>query len=294
MLLVDRHDAPGVAGAGVLRLRCIPLTRRRVVGRVGNRVESPHLRAAACIEGADDAAFHADGAVVADAGAHDHEVAVDRRRGGDHIGAHIADTDALGQVDLAATAEALAGASGVSVQRQQARIERAGEHSPAARNRHVAQFAVLPQAHAARARFRIAACAVDVRVKAPAFLARLRVDGNDDVGGRLQVQCAIGQHRGCLERHLARAGKARATLAGAIQPRKLKVRDVAAVDLLQTRETAAEGVAAVETPVARAARLRACVRREQSARRQCERAGARRARAWAPGWHEFGSWQHYP
>src|SRR5207244_578842 len=102
VLLIDRHHAPGVAGAGARGLCEVPLGRRRVRGRIRQRIEGPQLRAALRVVGADDTALNVGRAVVADGGTHYHRIAADSGRGGHQVRARIANAHTARQIDLAA------------------------------------------------------------------------------------------------------------------------------------------------------------------------------------------------
>src|SRR4029077_7927679 len=128
--------------------------------------------------------------------------------------------------------------------------ECAGEHPPPAGAARGCCRA-LPDTHPPRARFGVVARAIDVRIEAPARLTGLRIECDHDVRAGLDVQQAEGEHRRCLEGEPAGARQARAQLAGAIGPGHRKVRDVAAVDLIETGVALTERVTAVVAPVAR-------------------------------------------
>ncbi len=167
---------------------------------------------------------------------------------------------------MAAAAEVYARASGLRIERQEPRVERAGEYPPAAQAG-LPGVGALPDTHPTGARFGVMARAIDVRVDAPALVPGLGVEGDHDVGAGLDVEESEGEHRGCLECQLAGASESRAELSGAIGPDDLEPRDVAAVDLIEAREALAEGVAAVVAPVAGVRRLGERARGSEA--RQC-------------------------
>ena len=255
VLLVDRHHAPGVAGAGARGLCKVPLGRRRVRGRIRQRVEGPQLRAAAGVVGADDTALHVGGAVVADRGTHYHGIAVDGRRGGHQVRARIANAHTARQIDLAAIAEVVARATGFGIERQQACVQRAGEHPPPARTG-LPGLAALPDTDAAGTDFGVAPGAIDARIEAPARAPGLRIECDHDVRAGLEIQETEGEHRGGFEGELAGARQPRAQLGGAIGPGDRQPGDIGAVDLIEAREALAKRITAVVAPVAGIRRLR--------------------------------------
>ncbi len=145
-----------------------------------NRIPGPQLLAAAHVECAHDAARQFDAAVVADRGADDDDVPIDRRRRGHEVVAGRAVAHAFVQIDLAAVAEVAARPPGAAVERDQPRIERAHEDAMGARRRRLGGR-VDPRRHPARGRFRVAPRAIDPRVVAPALLAGGRIERDHDV-----------------------------------------------------------------------------------------------------------------
>ena len=199
IVLVDRHQSPGVRRAGRGGLGEIPFRGRGVRGRVGYRIESPKQRAAAGIEGPDHTALHLGGAVVADRRADDYNIPVDRGRRGDEIGRAVADAQAVSEVDLPVGAEILAGLPCGGIQRQQPGIQRTGQNTSRARTC-MSAVGVFPNTHAARARFGVLARSIDVGIESPALHARLRVERDHDVRRGLEIEEAECQHRRRLER----------------------------------------------------------------------------------------------
>src|SRR5688572_29312947 len=95
--------------------------------RVRQRIEGPLLRARDRIERTDGSALEIDSAVVTDGGADDHNAVEDGRRRSDGVVATVANADSLGEIDGSIDAEIFARLAGHRVQRDESRIERAGE-----------------------------------------------------------------------------------------------------------------------------------------------------------------------
>src|SRR5690242_18375174 len=95
-----------------------------------------------------------------------------------------------------------------------------------------------------------------MRVEAPPLYAGFGVERNDDVRGRLEVEKTESQHRGVLKGQFAGARETRAVLSRPKSPCDREVRDVLAVDLIETGEALTEHVAAVVAPIAGIRRLR--------------------------------------
>src|SRR5207244_6398632 len=143
------------------------------------RIEGPELRAAPGVEGADHPALEVGCVVVAGRGADHHRVGVDRGRRSAEIRPHVADAQPAREVHLAAAAEVYARASGLRIERQEPRVERAGEYPPPAQAG-LPGVGALPDTHPTGARFGVMARAIDVRVDAPALVPGLGVEGRSE------------------------------------------------------------------------------------------------------------------
>src|SRR5690348_11722199 len=100
MLLIDRHHAPGVCGAAALSLLELPVGRRRMRRRIGQRIEGPELRPALNVVSTDDSALDLCRTVVAYGGSDYHDLADDRRWGSDQVLSGFEDAQAASEVHL--------------------------------------------------------------------------------------------------------------------------------------------------------------------------------------------------
>src|SRR5262249_15078647 len=137
--------------------------------------------------------------IVTDGGADDHDAVEHSRRRRDDVVAAIANADALREIDFAVRAEVGARLAGHRIDGEETRIERAGEDATCAWTLFIGSC-VFPHAHATRGSVAVRAHAIDARVVTPALLARLRIERDDYVRRRLEIQMPEREHRRGLER----------------------------------------------------------------------------------------------
>jgi hypothetical protein len=196
--LVHRHRRPDV--------RC----SERVAGLTGGadlgiearrrQVPRPAQLARASVEAPHDATRCVDAGVVAHRRPHDHDVSDDGGRRGHLVFA----LPALGpgtrvEIDLPLPAEAGAGCSGGCVQGDQARVVGTGEEGASA-ERVGASDGIEPGRDAATDELvRVATGEIDLRVEDPTLGAAGRLESDDAIEGRAQIEQIVHEDRRVLE-----------------------------------------------------------------------------------------------
>ena len=192
-------------------------------------IPSPNEFAGASVEGANDAAFGGDGAIVATGGAGDDEIAVNGGSGRDLIITGIAKFDIGGEIDLAVGAKIGAGLSGGAIEGDEAGVQRADEDSERAGLRRVCG-GIAPSGNAAGGYFGSTVGQLELGIELPELGAGSSVQGEYVIVRSAEEENAIDEDRSgfkgsfMVEIFIVTEG------AGAERPGNAKLSDVAAID----------------------------------------------------------------
>ncbi len=215
--IVGAEDAPRIRRAARVRL---PF--RRCGQHVGtSEIPGPEQASADRIEAAHDAGRFLRFDVVCDPAA-EHCNAVCERRWRRHVVEarfHVA--HAVEQRDFAVAAEVAAALARLRVDCDQARVGRGGENSLRTIGGRLGRLEIR---HAATRRGEADFRVLQLRIEAPAFGARVRIERRDDVARETDIERVTDLQRRCLEC---------AADARAIGPRDLQLVDIRCVDLIE-------------------------------------------------------------
>ncbi len=266
-LFIDAEHGPHVRRVARVDLA---FGNRRSFFRIA-AVPVPHQTAGVHVIGTDHAGRLVYGDVVSDVATDNHQVLGDRgwRRGvvaARSEGAHVG-----GQVDRTLVAEVFTHLASIGVQRDQTGVGSRQEDSARAgstgsgravssRDRQalrrgaggIGSVVMIGDATAGHVRPTLEVGSVlsaELRIKAPDFLARIRVERDHLTVRRAHVEHAVDLERGVLGSGFTRVIRPR-NVTGAIGPGRLQLVDVFRCDLRQWRVAVTEGGAAVGLPVA--------------------------------------------
>ena len=247
-LRVHADDGPGV-GAGTFFPRVsLPGLVSRLAGP-GNGVKLPHQVTREHVPSPHLAAGSLVLLAGAEPGARDHHILVDGHRGSDRV-------DALGparghapvQIHPSVLAEPGDQLPRLRIQREQLGVSRPHQDPPLK----LPVDGSLPERDAPVLEVEAVVAAPFLRVELPELPARLRLQGDDPVGRRGQVEDSIHCQRRAFPRslHPVGDGPVRALhLSHAVDPGHLQFLDVGPVDLSQSGVPGPPRVLAVVTPV---------------------------------------------
>ena len=187
---IDAHDRP--------RIGCAGRRRGGWRGAARYRVPPPPWRAGARVERAHHAVGHVDASVVVDRGSDDHHIVDDSRRRR-HVVLTLAISGDARQIDVTAASEVGARRSGPRIERDEPRVERRFVNAPAARLVRAASGIEPCRDAAIDQTVAVARRLVDLRIVGPSLLACFRIERDDAIERRAEVQDLVDDDRRRLE-----------------------------------------------------------------------------------------------